>query len=215
MNAQFLDEGEVIRITNEEFIQVKKDDLAGHFDLRLSISTPEEDNNKAEQLSFMLQTVGPNSDPDVTRMILADICRLRKMPDLAKKLENYQPQPDPLAEKAKELEIAKLEAEIEALRGRAMESQANAVWHEAKVGTEQAKAANLGSDTDLKNLNFVEQESGVKQERDLQKQGAQAKAQEQTKITDHALSMEREREKNDNDLLKEYIKVRAKNNNGN
>ena len=215
MNAQFLDEGEVIRITNEEFIQVKKDDLAGQFDLRLSISTPEEDNNKAEQLSFMLQTVGPNSDPDVTRMILADICRLRKMPDLAKKLENYQPQPDPLAEKVKELEIAKLQAEVDALRSRAMESQANAVLHEAKVGTEQAKAANLGSDTDMKNLDFVEQESGVKQERDLQKQGAQAQAQEQTKITEHALSMEREREKNDNDLLKEYIKVRAKNNNGN
>ena len=210
MNSTFLDEDVVIRITNEEFIQVKRDDLAGDFDLRLTISTPEEDNNKAEQLSFMLQTVGPNSDPEVTRMILADICRLRKMPDLAKKLETYQPEPDPVAQKVQELELAKLEAEIELLRSRAAETQTGAILNQAKVGTEQARASNISSDTDQKNLDFIEQESGVTQSRDLQKQGEQARAQEQTKITDHYLQMERERAKGDRDLVKEYVKARAK-----
>jgi hypothetical protein len=105
MNREFLSEEEVIRITNEEFVTVKRDDLPGNFDLRLTISTAEEDNNKAEQLAFMLQTLGPNEDPVVRQMILADICRLRKMPDLAKKLENYKPAPDPLAQRKAELEI--------------------------------------------------------------------------------------------------------------
>ena len=39
----------------------------------------------------------------------------------------------------------------------------------AKIGTEKAKARDLGSTADGKDLDFVEQESGVHQERDLQK----------------------------------------------
>ena len=33
--------------------------------------------------------------PEMSQMILADIAKLRKMPDLAKRIEEYQPQPDP------------------------------------------------------------------------------------------------------------------------
>lgn len=210
MNAAFLEEQEVIRVTNEEFVAIRKDDLPGNFDLRLSISTPEEDNHKAEQLAFMLQTVGPNEDPDIRRMLLAEICRLRKMPDIAKKLETYQPEPDPVQQEIQELTLQKLRAEIAALEGKAIESETNAMLQQAKVGTEQAKAANLGSDTDLKNLDFVEQESGVKQERELQKHGEQARAQAETKIIGHQLDMQKAASKNETDLLKEYIKLQGK-----
>jgi hypothetical protein len=81
MNQEFLSDEEVVRVTNDTFVKVRRDDLAGKFDLRLGISTPEEDNNKAEQLAFLLQTVGPNGDADLMKMVLADIMRLRKMPD--------------------------------------------------------------------------------------------------------------------------------------
>jgi hypothetical protein len=167
MNAVFLDEEEVIRVTNEEFVPIRRDDLAGNFDLKLSISTAEEDNAKAQELAFMLQTMGNNMDAEMSKMILSDIARLRKMPGLAKRIEEYQPQPDPLEQKRRELELALLEAQIENERAHAMERQSGAML-------DQTKAGNVQSDTDLKNLDFVEQEAGVKQERDLQKQRAQA-----------------------------------------
>lgn len=179
MNAVFLSEEEVIRITNEEFVKVKRDDLAGNFDLELSISTAEEDDNKAKELAFMLQTVGPNEDPKVRTMILADICKLRKMPDLAHKLETYEPQPNPFQQQMQQLELAEKQAQINLLNAQAAAAGSNAQLHQAKVGTEGAKQGHINADTDQKNLNFVEQESGVTQERELQKQreaGAQQSA---------------------------------------
>jgi hypothetical protein len=73
MNAEFLSETETVRVTNEQFIEIKRDDLAGRVDIKLQISTAETDNAKAEELAFMLQTMGNNMDPAMSRMILADI----------------------------------------------------------------------------------------------------------------------------------------------
>jgi hypothetical protein len=210
MNSEFLSEEEVVRVTNEQFVTVRRDDLAGKFDLKLSISTAEEDNNKAEQLAFMLQTVGPNADSELLKMILADITRLRKMPDLAKKIESYQPQPDPLAQKKAELEIALLEAQLQNEQAQAMQRQASAQLDQAKIGTEQAKASHLQSDADLKNLDFVEQESGVKQERAKELHGEQARSQAQLKLLDRQLDAENQDADRKVDLLKEYMRVRAR-----
>lgn len=206
MNAEFLSDEEVVRVTNEQFVKIRKDDLPGNFDLKLSISTAEEDNNKAEQLAFMLQTTGPNEDPQVRRMILSDICKLRKMPDLAKKIEMYQPEPDPVAQKMQQLQLAKIEAEIAEIQAKAQKTLADAGLSQAKMGTETVKQGYIKSDTDLKNLDFVEQEQGVKQERDLQRIGEQARSQGQLKILDQGIKREEMR----NDLLKEYIKAKAK-----
>lgn len=180
MNAEFLSDKEVIRMTNEEFVEIRRDDLAGNFDLRLSISTAEEDNAKAQELSFMLQTMGNNMEPELSKMILSDIARLRKMPDLAKRIESYKPQPDPLVQRQRELEVQKLEAEVQKLNAEAQRALADA----------QVK----NSDADLKDLKFVEQESGVTQERDLQKQGAQARAQAELKVVDRELERRNKRE---------------------
>lgn len=205
MNAVFLSDVEVVRITNEKFVQVRRDDLAGAFDLKLSISTAEEDNNKAEQLAFMLQTMGNNMDPSLSRMILSDVARLRKMPDLAKKIETYQPQPDPMAQKKAELEIQLLEAQVQNEMAKAQQLGASANLDMAKASTEQAKASYLKSDTDLKNLDFIEQESGVKQERDLQIQSEGAKAQMNMKTMDRN-GKDKDKEY---DLLKEYLRNRS------
>ena len=204
MNAEFLSDEEVVRVTNEEFVTVRKDDLAGKFDLRLSISTAEEDNNKAEELGFMLQTMGPNMDPEMSRMILSDIARLRKMPDLAKKIEAYQPQPDPMAQQKAQLEIELLQAQIENARAQAGERQSGAQLDMAKAGTEQAKQKYIGSDTDLKNLEFVEQESGVQQERAKELHGEQARSQAKLKLMDREFV----NEDRNTDLLKEYLRQR-------
>jgi len=208
MNAEFLSEEEVVRITNDEFITIRRDDLPGNFDLKLAISTAEEDNQKAQELAFMLQTMGNNMDPSMSKMILSDIARLRKMPDLAKKIEAYEPQPDPVQQKLAELEIALKESEIQLNQAKVQDLMAQAQLAGAKSGTEQVKQGNIQSDTDQKNLDFVEQESGVKQERDLQKHGEQARSQAQLKLMDR----EFKREDQQFDLLKEYIKSNNKNN---
>ncbi|MBO6276916.1 MAG: chromosome partitioning protein ParB, partial [Pseudomonas sp.] len=166
MNAVFLEDKEVIRVTNDAFVDIRRDDLAGNFDLSLGISTAEEDNAKAQELSFMLQTVGPNAGWEVTAIILADIARLRKMPDLAKRIEDYQPQPDPIAQQKAMLELKLLEAQIASEMAKAAQYGTNAALHQVKQGTEVAKANALNANADKTNLDFIEQETGVKQERD-------------------------------------------------
>lgn len=173
MNAEFLSEEEVVRVTNEDFVRVRRDELAGDFDLKLSISTAEADNQKAQELAFMLQTMGNNMDFSMVQMILSDIARLRNMPDLAKRIEAYQPQPDPVAEQKAQLELALLQAKVSA--------------EQARANYFGAQTRNKNSDTDLKDLDYVEQESGVQQARAVEKIQSQSKAQAETKIIDHLL----------------------------
>lgn len=202
MNAEFLSDEEVVRVTNDDFVKIRRDDLAGNFDLRLSISTAEEDDNRAQELGFLLQTSGPNMDPEMHKIVLSEICTLRKMPDLAHRIISFKPQPDPVAQKMQELEIAKIEAEIADIRASTQKKLVDAGLSEAKTGTEQAKQGQIKSDTDLKNLDFVEQESGVKQERALQTAGEQGRVNKELKAMDNDMK----RETNNNGLLKEYIK---------
>lgn len=186
MNGEFLSETEVIRVTGSKFVTVRRDDLAGNFDLRLSISTAEADNAKAEELAFMLQTTGNTLDFSITQHILVEICKLRKMPSLAQKIEQYTPQPDPMAQRKAQLENLLLEAKI-------MEAQANAGVKASETDlnrqraiTEQAQALNMQADTDLKKLDYVEQESGTKHARDLATVGEQAKSNAKFKLMTEA-----------------------------
>ena len=219
MNAVFLSEEETIRITNNQFIHVRRDDLAGKFDLRLSISTAEEDNRKAEELAYMLQTMGNSMDFTFSQMILADIARLRKMPALAEKIEQYQPQPDPVEQMKAQLEIELLKAQIAKENALAQKNMAEAELSGArtgketsqaalnlvKTGTEKAKARHLASDADKKDLDFVEQESGVQQARELEQlhlKHAHAIEQAQhnaelsmaDKVVDHTIAQDKEKQ---------------------
>ncbi len=161
MNSEFLDEEEIIRITNDEFIPVRRDDLAGNFDLRLTITTAEADNAKAQELAFMLQTGAASADPGEVRMIRAEIARLRKMPDLAKRIEEYQPQPDPLAVEEAELKNELLKAQIKNEYAKGRENEVDVGLKTAKTVTEQAKARDLNSGSDQKDLDFMEQDTGI------------------------------------------------------
>lgn len=189
MNAEFLEPQEVVRVTNEDFVAVRKDDLPGNFDLKLGVSTAEEDEKKAQELAMMLQTMGPNMDPDMTKMILSDIARLRKMPELAKKIEMFTPQPDPAQQQMVQLQIALLQAQIATEQAKAASLGSTAVLHQNKAATEVAKQEHLKSDTDLKNLDYVEQESGVHQERDLQKAKVQHQSAAELAIMKHNLDV--------------------------
>lgn len=173
MNAVYLNEEEVVRITNERFEVVKRDDLTGSFDLFIDIASAEEDEAKAQQLAFMLQATGDADSPEVRRMILAKIARLRKMPDLAHELENYQPQPDPVQQQLQMLEIERQRVEI--MKERALAEKA------------LAEARKAGSDADLKDLTYLEQETGTTHAREVEKQQAQAQGNIQLELVKNTL----------------------------
>lgn len=187
MNALFLDEEEVVRITNSNFVPVKRDDLAGEFDLRINVSTPEEDQSKSQNLSFILQTLGNNLPPEVPIKIMAKIVKLHKLPDLAQYLDTYEPKPDPLAEARQQLEIAKLEAETALLNAQAREANAKSYVQEAKVDVENARAANMQSTTDKNNLDFYDKANG----------------------TDHSRALELQQQKLDTDVVNTTLKNQA------
>lgn len=168
MNAEFLSEEEVVRVTNKQYVTIKREDLKGNFDLKVDISTAEVDNAKAQDLGFMLQTLGPNMDPSITMMILSEIAELKRMPVLAEKLRNYQPQPDPLAVQEKQLEIEKLKAEIAKLQSETMKNQAMA-------GKTQTEAQGKAIDNALT-------ESGVKHIQEMEKQQAQSRGNQNLEI---------------------------------
>ena len=161
MNSEFLSDQEIIRVTNEEFVAINREDLGGMYDIKLNISTAEADNEKAQELSFMLQTMGNNMDPAMSQIILSDIARLRKMPDLAKQIKEYQPQPNPMAEQKAQLEMQLLQAQIQNESAKAAENAVDVEYKKAKTQTEISKSRNLNSKSDMEDLNFVEQESGV------------------------------------------------------
>lgn len=170
MNFELLEEEEVVRITNEKFIKVRRDDLEGNFDLKLTIATAEVDNAKAQELAYMMQTMGNNLPPEQTNLILSEIARLRNMPDLAKEIREYQPQPDPMQQQIQELELQKLQAEIAVLQAEAQEKTAKGYLQETKVGVEQARAASIQGDADNKANNYMSDRDGTKHRRDMEKE---------------------------------------------
>ena len=169
MNAEFLSEEEVVRITNEEFVTIRRDDLPGNFDLKLTISTAEADNDQAQELAFMLQTTGQTMGNQFSQIILSDIAKLRKMPDLAKKISDFEPTPDPLMQKKAELEIQLLEAQVFNEQAKGRENTVDVGLKEAKTVTEKAKARSLESGADQVDLNFLEQQSSTAHDREIDK----------------------------------------------
>lgn len=162
MNAIFLDEKEIIRVTNEEFVEISREELMGNFDLKVDISTASVDEQKANDLGMILQTVGPDMDPTLRQIVLGEIADLKRMPHLAAQIREYQPQPDPIQQALAQAEVEGKKAQIELDKAKAEQAHATA-----------------------KKL-FVEVEelsSGLKHERDVEKMGAQAAGNRDLEVT--------------------------------
>ena len=173
-NSEFLEDSQVIRITNEEFVEIKRDDLEGRIDIDIAVSTSEDNSAKAQELAFMLQTTGQD-DPQLRKLILAEIARLQKMPDFAKKLEEYQPQPDPVQQELAAIQLenaklqnAKLQAEIQEKMSRATENGVDVRKKTAEAILKEAQARKMDSETDLKDVELLEKESGTDVSKQLQ-----------------------------------------------
>ncbi|WP_421991641.1 portal protein [Roseococcus sp.] len=181
MNAVFLTEEETIRVTNEQFVKVRREDLKGNFDLITDISTAEVDNAKAQDLGFMLQTIGPNASPEIVMRILAEIAELKRMPGLAEELRTFKPQPTPEQVEMQRLEIEKARKEVELL--------------DSEIALNMARAAESKAIKDKTNLDYVEQETGTSHERDMEKQRGQAEGNQALEVTKAMVKPLKEKEK--------------------
>lgn len=181
MNAVFMSAKEVIRVTNDQFVTVNLEDLKGNFDLEVDISTAEVDNQKSQDLSFMLQTMGPNGGKDMVYLILAEIAELKRMPELAHKFRSLPTGPSEAEQKMQELEMRKAELEIAEL--------------ESKIALNNANAQQALSNKDQKDLDYVEQETGTKHERDMALQRAQSQGNQNLQVTKALTAPTKEGEK--------------------
>lgn len=162
MNAKFLEESEIVRVTDDEYIEISREDLIGNFDLIVDISTAADDEAKSQDLGFMLQTIGPDMDPGLQGMILSEIADLKRMPDLAERIRTYEPEPDPIQARLGELQVEKLEAEV--------------AYELARAEEATARAENVRNDTQM-------DASGVRHDRAVQTQGAQARGNRDLEVT--------------------------------
>ena len=183
MNQVFLGPEEVIRITNSEYITIKKEDIAGEFDIIIDVSTPEKDNNSAQDLSFFMQTIGPNMDPGLQKIILAKMMKLKKHPDLENDILTYEPKPDPVEEELKALQIsvekeklkklkmetAKLAKDIESEDSKieervsrtAQNIESEAAENEANARYKNAQASKIEEEVDLSKQKFARIQDGT------------------------------------------------------
>lgn len=162
MNSKFLDEKEIVRVTNEEYVEISRAELEGNFDLKVDISTASVDEQKANDLGMVLQTVGPDMDPGLRAVVLSEIADLKRMPDLAERIRSYQPQPDPFQQEMQKLQLAKLQAEVD--------------YEQARAEEARARATQIFEEVD-------ESASGLKHEREVEKMTAQARGNRDLEVT--------------------------------
>jgi len=162
MNAFFLEEVEIVRVTNKEFVKIRREDLAGDFDLLIDISTAQVDEQKSQDLGMMLQTIGPDMDPGLRGIILGEIADLKRMPHLAEQIRSYVPPPDPMAEQMHQMEMDLKAADIELVKAKAAEAYAS--------------AENKALDTELES-------TGAKHQRAVENAGAQARGNRDLEVT--------------------------------
>ena len=189
MNQAYIDEVEIIRVTNSEFIPIKREDITGEFDLICDVSTAEKDNETAQDLAMVLQTNAATMSPEISKMIWAKILKLKKQPDLAQQILAYEPKPDPVAEqlRAMQLENAKmanekLKKEIEEIDSRIHERVSRVLENEQDVGTKMAnekllnaQADKTQAEADELNRQFLDETTGAKRAREVEDKAIDAK----------------------------------------
>ena len=114
---------------------------------------------------MLLQTNAASMDPAEARIIRAAIAKLWKQPGIAKQIESYQPQPDPVQEELGRLaleearmKIQLLHKQIEEMDSRIVERisrseenlQADTVAKQAKAIAEKARAEEYLASAELK-----------------------------------------------------------------
>lgn len=182
MNSEWLTEKEVVRITNDEFVEVYREDLPGNYDTKVDIATAEVDNAKSQDLAFLLQTMGPNMDFGITKVVMAEIAELKRMPRLAHILKNFKKEPSPQEQELMQLEMEERRMNVEKLKSEIALNQARA---------QQAMATAGKTAVDTK-----DQLTGTTHARNIEQQQAQARGNQALEVTKALTKPRKEGESN-------------------
>lgn len=202
MNQSFLEEQEVVRITNQ-FIAIRRDDLVGDFDFDMDISTPERDSERAQKLTMLLQTNVANMNPAIQHLMYKKLAMLWKMPDLAQQLGDYEaPQPQPDEQEMRMLQLenlrlenVKLKKSIEDLDSKISQRVAIAIDKESDSHTKAAqvdyfegRANQANAMADSINQEFIHKQDGtdVQKKMMLNDQQNQANMASQSAAAEHS-----------------------------
>jgi len=209
MNQEFLSEEEVVRVTNKEFVIIRRDDLAGEFDLTIDVSTPERDNETADKLMTLMQTNAANMDPEIAKMHYVKIAELWKMPALAEAVGSYEQQADPRQEELMGLQIEeqklknalaqkqledydskiyeRLSRTEENATGDSVLKQAKAEESLARAKEALAIASKLEAETDILDQDFIHARNGGKRKEQIEdlEYAASVKHEERQQAQEH------------------------------
>jgi len=142
---------EMLRVTSEEFVVVRREDLQGEFDLTIDVSTPEAEGEKADRLNMLMQTNQANMDPELQKIFYTEILRLWKMPAAEKAVEEFEPKPDPAAEEMKQIQLEKARLELQEVQIRMMETSKKIEDMDSKIIERLSRAEeNTQADIDVK-----------------------------------------------------------------
>lgn len=175
-NKEFLSPEEVSAITDKEYIEPKNDN---EYDIKMTLESAETRVAKAERTGFVLQTMGPNMPPQAMTVLLARYMKLIGELDVSHMIENPEVSPEEQqaqakqqahADKMMELELALMEAKVYNEQAKGQENAVDVELKTAKTETERAKARITNSDSDLKDIDYLEKEAGIPHERELEKE---------------------------------------------
>jgi hypothetical protein len=146
---------------------------------------------------------------DITKNIMADIMELMRMPDKAQKIREFEQPQDPMQEQMKQLELMRMQMEIEKLKAdiadkyaRSKENEIDAVLKQQKVQVEAAKARNLNSQADKLDLDWLAKESGADLDRDAALEELRARTRLEEKLSVEELRHKAKMDQKTLDMMK-------------
>lgn len=207
MNMEWLEEEEVISLTQFRFISIRREDLKGDFHLAVKVKSNSESEGKAQQLTFMAQTLGEQADWGLRKIMLMEIGQLYNLDTFVSAIKDYEPKPDPIQQ-----EMAQVQLELE--KAKLAKEQAETEYYQARSAFIDAQIGNTQADTDLKALDFMEQQEGVKHARQREIVQAQAEAQNRGKIATELLKGQNalHKAKMDNDTKRAVAEAKGQDN---
>jgi len=136
---EFIEPGQMIEMFGD-YQEIQKADLDGDYNIAIKVSTEMNKQTQISQLNLMLQqaqAIAAGGPPGAVNKLVAEMMDLFDKPALAEEYRNFVPQPDPMAQKMQELEMAKIDAEIRALN---MSSQGDFMYKQAQTKEKLSKA---------------------------------------------------------------------------
>ncbi len=151
-NIQHLDQTEIIDLVGNR-VTVDPENLKKDFNIEISVATDASTQAKMQQYNMMLQqsaSMAGSIPPNLMNMIYSKMLYLFDEPMMAEMVKTYQPQPDPMEQQAKQLELAQKDADVKDTHANAAYKQANAASKAKDIQKADSEIDSMDMDTTLK-----------------------------------------------------------------